>query len=355
MLSPIADEMSRTLDLSAFFAVSSAQSRAAETMARGLDFSPSRSAQRRRRVRKGNRMRLGWLLGVIGVSSMLLGAETALAAAAGECEVPKKYATLQSAINDPKCLVVHAAQGDYTEQLTITRSLTLAGSGERHTTLYAPATMADPKAIIRVVGRKVKVKIKHFTIQGPGTGSSLVGVRLEKDTTGTLTNVIINDIRQQPLGSGADFIGIHAGVPGGPQITKLNVDNSTINDSQGAAILLEGQGSLGNITYSVISGTGDRPASTPAPVGIIIRDGAQATVTRTDVNDNRAPAGGGEIRKEVGPDYDTPLLATQQQKPDLATCDLRPFFISEESRYLKKINYPRYVSPHDVHGYSDCH
>jgi parallel beta-helix repeat protein len=238
-------------------------------------------------------MRRTWLLGVVGVSAVLLGGSPALAASP-QCEVPKKYATLQKALDDPACLIVHAAQGDYTEQLTIRRSVTLAGSGERHTTLHAPASMTDPKAIIRVTGRKVKVKIKHFTIQGPGAGAALIGVLLEKDTTGTLTNVIISDIRQHPMGSGAGFIGLHAGVPGGPQITKVTLDNSIVASYQGAGVVIEGQGTTGSVLYSLIAGGSNRPIGTPAPVGVVIRGGAVALVNRSDVNDNRAAPGSGE-------------------------------------------------------------
>jgi parallel beta-helix repeat protein len=234
------------------------------------------------------------LLGAVGVSVVLLGGSPALAASSGQCEVPKKYATLQLALDDPACLIVHAAQGDYTEQLTVRRSVTLAGSGERHTTLHAPASMTDPKAIIRVTGRKVKVKIKHFTIQGPGSGAALIGVLLEKDTTGTLTNVIISDIRRQPMGTGAAFVGVHAGVPGGPQITKVTLDNSTIANYQGAGIVIEGQGTTGSVLYSAIKASLNRPLGTPAPVGVVIRGGAVVTLNRSDVNDNKAAPGSGE-------------------------------------------------------------
>ena len=240
-------------------------------------------------------MRLRWVLGAMAMWAALLGGSPVWAATTpGQCEVPKQYATLQLAIDDPACLIVHAAQGTYTEQLTIRRSLTLAGSGERLTFINAPATMTDPQAIIRVTGRRVKAKIKHFTVQGPGAGAALTGVLLEKDTTGTLTNVIVADIRQNPMGGGADFVGVRAGVPGGPQITKVTLNNSTVTGYQGTGVVIEGQGTIGTVTYSAIAGTGARPAGTPAPIGLVVRGGAVVTLSRSDVNDNRAAPGGGE-------------------------------------------------------------
>lgn len=240
-------------------------------------------------------MRLRWVLGAMVVSAGFLGGAPASAAPLipGQCEVPRDFPTLQSALDDPTCVGVHAREGVYTEQLTIRRSVTLAGSGERYTTIHAPASMADPKAIIRVTGRKVRVKIKHFTIQGPGAGGALVGIRVEKDATATVTNVIITDIRQEPMGSGADFIGLYAGVPGGPQITSVTLNNCTITGYQGAGVLIEGNGTIGRVTYSIIDGTGYRPASTPAPAGVVVRGGALVTVDHSDVNDNRAAPGSG--------------------------------------------------------------
>jgi parallel beta-helix repeat protein len=232
------------------------------------------------------------LLGAMGASAVLLAGIPASAdhKVPGVCEVPREFPTLQAAIDDTSCLTVHAAWGTFTEQLTITRSLTLAGSGERHSYIQAPATMTEPKAIIRVIGRRVRVKIKHFTLQGPGAN---FGVLLEKDSVGTLTNVIISDIREEPMGSGAGFVGVQSGVPGAVQISKLVMANCTVENYQGAAVLIQGQGTIGTISYSVFKGSGDRPAGTPAPTGIIVRDGAVATVSRSDIDDNRAhPASG---------------------------------------------------------------
>jgi parallel beta-helix repeat protein len=240
-------------------------------------------------------MRVRWLLGAVGVlATLVAGGSASAATSAPECKVPKKYATIQQALDDPACLIIRVAEGHYSEQLTVRRSLTLIGSGERYTTLHAPASMSDPKAIIRVTGRKVKFKMKHIALEGPGTGAALVGVRLEKDTMGTLTNVIISDIRQDPMGSGTGFIGIHAGVPGGPQITMLTMINDIISNYQGAGVLIEGKGTTATVSYSLIEGGGNRLIGTPAPVGIVIRDGALVTVDRSNIDDNRGAPGSGE-------------------------------------------------------------
>ncbi len=96
------------------------------------------------------------------------------------------------------------------------------------------------------------------------------------------------------MGSGAGFIALQAGVPGGPQITKVTIDNCTIDNYQGAGVVIEGQGTTGNVLYSAITGNLNRPIGTPAPVGLVIRGGAVVHVNRSDVNDNRAAPGSGE-------------------------------------------------------------
>jgi nitrous oxidase accessory protein NosD len=195
---------------------------------------------------------------------------------------------LQAAINDASCLTVHAAVGTYREQLVIARSLTLAGSNGRETFIEAPASMSDPRAIVRVTGRRVKVKIKHFTIRGPGAGNALVGVLVDSQAKVTVRDSHIKDIRQEPLGGSGDFIAIHAkdGLPA--TAPTLTVDGDSIQNYQGIGILVEGPTTSASIVDSVIAGPGTRPAGGAGPVGIWIRNGAAATVSRNDVVDNRA-------------------------------------------------------------------
>ncbi|MDQ7030705.1 MAG: right-handed parallel beta-helix repeat-containing protein [Ardenticatenia bacterium] len=45
------------------------------------------------------------------------------------CNVPTGYATIQAAIDDPACDTIVVAAGDYTENLVITRSVTIQGAG----------------------------------------------------------------------------------------------------------------------------------------------------------------------------------------------------------------------------------
>jgi len=68
---------------------------------------------------------------------VMIGAAIAIAGAllpwslvrAVTCNVPAGYATIQAAIDDPACGTIVVAAGDYTENLVITRSVTIQGAG----------------------------------------------------------------------------------------------------------------------------------------------------------------------------------------------------------------------------------
>jgi hypothetical protein len=241
-------------------------------------------------------MRFPLVLALGALGGLLVVGMAGAATTPGTCDVPTlpQYPTIQSAIDDVNCTTVHVKIGTYVEQLTIGRSLTLAGSvyHEFSTHLQAPATLVGTNAIIRIHGRKVRVKIKHLGIEGPGPDAGgLVGIRVEKDAILTIRDSSIRAIRQEPLGAGAGFIGIHAGVPSEAQITKLTLTLSRIEDYQSAGVVVEGPGTTAVISQIFVSGDADRDPADAVPAGIVVRGGAYAEITRNDVVDNSHPSG----------------------------------------------------------------
>ncbi|HFQ93955.1 MAG TPA: hypothetical protein ENK32_08105, partial [Anaerolineae bacterium] len=82
-------------------------------------------------------------------------------ARAATCNVPSGYATIQAAIDDPACDTVVIAAGDYTENLVITRSVTLQGAG--------PGWSAGPNVTRIRGGSADRVVNIPFTINTPPT------------------------------------------------------------------------------------------------------------------------------------------------------------------------------------------
>jgi parallel beta-helix repeat protein len=248
------------------------------------------------------------LLSLLVLAGALASSDLALASSSSParpiCLVGKtgeEFSTIQSAINDTTCLTIQMRPAEFPEQVTITRSLTLAGTdfavGAQHfiSTISPPPTMTAPYALVRIVGRKVKVKVKHLLIQGPGPDTGLIGIRAERDTKLTIRDSFFRNIQPDPLSAGTGFVAIHSGEPSTAiaQITTADVSAVRFEGYQNAAIVAEGKGTILTIDSIHVDGITTHPAGTPAPTGIIVRDGAQAGIARSDVVNNRRTGGGG--------------------------------------------------------------
>ncbi|OGS03883.1 MAG: hypothetical protein A3G41_07080 [Elusimicrobia bacterium RIFCSPLOWO2_12_FULL_59_9] len=231
----------------------------------------------------------------IAFAALALGSVVGAALAAvapGTCEVGpgKPYATIQSAIDDPACLVVRLTLGTFTEKLTVKRTLTLAGSkfGEFTTVLQA---LADATAIITVEGRRVRLKVTNLELRGPGLAGSLRGIDVLKHARVTVRNSIFRAMRPETIGAGEGFVALHVGEPTGTQVGLANVAETRFEDFQNAAIVVQGPGTQLVLAQSLIIGTGDRGPDTAVPYGVIVRNGARATIFRNDFVDVRHPSG----------------------------------------------------------------
>jgi parallel beta-helix repeat protein len=228
--------------------------------------------------------------------------------------VNKEFQTIQSALDFPNpalgesgtpCVYVQPDAVVWREQLVIRRSVTLAGSTFRQgdtvftTTLEPPANAVGPVALVRIEGRKVRVKVKHFIFQGPLTsGDGLIGIDAGKDTRLTIRDAFFLNIQPTPLDGRSGFIGIRTGaptVPGErPQISFADISAVRFEGFQNSAMVFQGAGTIGVIYRTFVSaGPAARTAGQAAPVGILVKDGAVAEITRNDVVDVRGPQGAG--------------------------------------------------------------
>ena len=231
----------------------------------------------------------------IAFAALALGSVVGTALAAvlpGTCKVGpgKPYSTIQSAIDNPACLVVQPTLGTFTEKLTVKRTLTLAGSkfAEFTTVLQAPA---DATAIITVEGRGVRLKVTKLELRGPGLAGSLRGIDVLKHARVTVRNSIFRAMRPETIGAGEGFVALHVGEPTGTQVGLANVAETRFEDFQNAAIVVQGPGTQLVLAQSLIIGTGDRGPDTAVPYGVIVRNGARATIFRNDFVDVRHPSG----------------------------------------------------------------
>lgn len=185
-------------------------------------------------------------------------------------------------------LLVHA--GTYTEQVNITKSLTLTGDGAATTTIQAPGSLANDafgnKTIVEFTGA-VTDTMSGFTINGPGPtgcGSINEGIIVTAGANLTLSATTVSAIRDQPLSGCQNGESIRIGTtPNGAASTgTLTATGVTVVDFQKNGITFKGAGTTGSVTGSTITGAGATPAI--AQNGIQISNGATATVTSNQIS-----------------------------------------------------------------------
>ena len=121
--------------------------------------------------------------------------------------VPRDFDTIQDAINAAEeDDVIKVLPGNYLEQLTISKSLTILGSGAKSTIIESPSiielelnVLGDPYIV--EINNGAEVSMKGFTIQGPeGTEcDSLTGVSVLDNGIIDLKYSIINGCTLNPV------------------------------------------------------------------------------------------------------------------------------------------------------------
>jgi parallel beta-helix repeat protein len=223
------------------------------------------------------------------------------------CDVPSAdFATIQSAIDEPQCFTVRLGVATFTEQLTIHRSLTLGGQTFQHgderfvSRLHPPSGMIDP-VLIRVVGARTRVKIKHVVIAGPGDGEGLIGVWSGRDTRVSIRDCVFRNMRPPAFDSRWPFLAVYLGGPLlNPRvkgITGHTITNCTFDGYQTAAVVVEGAHTIATMEGNRMDANGpanlERPSTASAPTGVFAFSGAAVTVDRNTMVDNTRAGGGG--------------------------------------------------------------
>ena len=216
--------------------------------------------------------------------------------------VPTDFPTIQAAINasNPGD-TIKVLPGIYTEQLTISKSLTIIGSGAKSTIIQAPDVL-NPSPVIPFPGRANIVEIfdeaivtmKGFTIAGPSGNicEGLAGVSIHGDATLEIdSSAIIGCLREGILVGLAEFI------PRGPQVGHAVITKTDITDYRVVGIQTGGEN-----TTIVISKSQVIAADAPEVVGQIGIFGAIGP--KVVIVDNKIS---GNIcnNPECGPDFFT--------------------------------------------------
>ncbi len=230
------------------------------------------------------------LLGLAG----LCGLVTVSSAYAATINVPANQPTIGQAISAAvPGDTINVAAGTYTEQLVISKNLTLIGAGTGSTIVQAPAVLTvdatlppgsggQATAVIKIDSSAV-VSMSGFAIEGPGStacGSIGYGIFVGGGASLTFNNDRISDIRDNPPGGCQNGVGIRAGAQSTGQVGTLNMSNSTVVNFQKAGIVVDNVGSSATLSGNTVTGLGPLGI---ASNGIQISRGANATVTNNTI------------------------------------------------------------------------
>ena len=205
--------------------------------------------------------------------------------------VPIDFPTIQDAINAAnEGDIIKVLPGTYTEQLTISKNITIIGSGAESTIIEAPPLEElEPNVIglpyIVEVNNGAEVTIKGFTIKGPqGTDcGELIGVSVIEDGTINLKHAVIKGCTLNSVAVGFEGTG-HA------TITK-----TFITDYREHGVFAIGPNTTLTMTYNKIIGSSP---DTVGIIGILFVFDTLGIITNNEVSENIC-----EIPNTCGPDW----------------------------------------------------
>ena len=222
--------------------------------------------------------------------------------------VPRDFPTIQDAIEEAnEGDVIKVLPGIYTEQIAISKSITILGSGAKSTIIETPPLPLDElntgvlgAPYIVEVSNGAEVNMKGFTISGPDISScgntpfnGLIGVSVQEDATLKLDSSIIKD---------CTFVAVRVGappfLPNGPQVGHATITKTDITDYFFTGIAAFTSDSLLKITKSSIIAAD----TSNIDVGMAVENGAKAIIVGNIISGNKCKDPG------CGPD-----LFNQQQ------------------------------------------
>jgi hypothetical protein len=181
--------------------------------------------------------------------------------------------------------------GTYTEQVTVSKSLTIQGNGAG-AIIQAPATLTADTFGLHVlveVGSGATVNINNMTIEGPNPSIN-AGILVVGGATANVTGTTVAHIHQNQSTFGVQTgFGIEVGGTGAQavgQVGHATITNCTVTDYQKVGIIIGRSGSSGTISGCTITGVG--PTSLIAQNGIQIgpQTAPGATVSNTTISGN---------------------------------------------------------------------
>ncbi len=218
--------------------------------------------------------------------------------------VPIDFDTIQEAIDAAnEGDVIKVLPGTYTEQIIISKSLTIIGSGAKSTIIQAPDVL-NPSPVIPFPGRahivdifnEAIVTMKGFTIAGPSGNicEGLAGVSIQEDATLEIdSSTIVGCLREGFL------VGLSEFIPIGPNVGHAVITNTDIIDYQVVGIQIGGEGTTVEVSNSKVIAADALEGEDQA--GIFVGIGPKVVIVDNKISGNICNS------PECLPDFSTPF------------------------------------------------
>jgi parallel beta-helix repeat protein len=208
------------------------------------------------------------------------------------------YALTQAAASGD---TINIAAGNYVEEFTINKNVSLVGASATTTIITAPAALTVNTAVppgsggqattIVFVTGGVTASMNALQVRGPGTGacgSIGYGVFVGGGSSFAFTNGRIELVRDTPLAGCQNGTDIRFGAQATSQVGSGSVQNSTITTFQKNGITVDNVGS--NVSISGNTVAGELPPPNIAQNAIQVSRGATATITNNQIGNTQCGA-----------------------------------------------------------------
>jgi parallel beta-helix repeat protein len=214
--------------------------------------------------------------------------------AATPCTSGTQFPTIQSALDaSPAPDTVEVCPGQYPEQVTITKPVTLEGIDEGNGALAQIILPASPTANATIAGGQSvtaqvyvnnvsggSVNLTNLDVNGMGFGSYgegyIVGV-LYNDSSGTINHVITSSQNANSGSAGVTVIGFGMYILGGSSKPSVTVENSSVHDFTQAGIFAVGTTTAADLTVSIKNNV--ISSASQSTYNLVVEEGSDPTVS----------------------------------------------------------------------------
>jgi hypothetical protein len=264
------------------------------------------------------------LTAALALALTVSGGLTRAAVGGPTCHVPGDYPTIQAAVDDAGCSTVKVAAGTYTENVTISRNLTLKGAKAGTNAAWrsfpsageSTVTGAAPGVGVFTVNAP-DVTIDGFAVTNPGNGLGVV-----VKTAGSsafIKNNIVDTI------GGASFSGHTVGVylehgPDDVGITRNKIANIQSGPTGSAQGILVGDSTAANPSLDIYVARNtieDLTSGTRGAYGVQVNNGSSTVATATgyttiEIFKNKIQNLSGSWTHAIGLEGDTPDVVVSE-------------------------------------------